>query len=183
MSENIYRRARIPLFYPLVFLLNVAVVIMLELLLVYTLPIPLTGECLARELPGYENAVIENGVEGSNYYWYLAKTEGGEYHVIPLRRHSLFFDRCQIVDDQITVIPSDVPEMEVKVKVGLTGSTLLIGTQVDADYDDADTAVLNMRPQWFGLSQAGTYALAGYVFWGLLLSFLESFLWNKLKAR
>jgi len=183
MRENIYRRARIPFFYPLVFLLNVAVVIMLELLLVYTLPVPLTEDILARELPGYENAVIENSVESANVFWYLAKTEAGEYHVVPVRRHTLFFNRCKLCDEQIVAVPPDVTEMEIQTKAGIGASTLLIGTEVAPDYDEADTAALNMRPKWFGRSQAGTYAFAGYVFYGLLLSFLESFLWNKLKAR
>lgn len=182
MSENIYRRARIPFFYPLVFLLNVAVVIMLELLLGYTLPANLTEDILAQELPGYKNAVIEQTVESAEVYWYLVKTQTGDCHLIPARRHALFFNRCKLLDDQITVIPADTAEMEVTAKTGITASTLLVGTEVEPKVGQPPQPGLNMRPKWYGRSQAGTYAFAGYVFIGLTLSFLESFLWNKLRS-
>ena len=185
MSENVYRRAPVPVYYGLVFLLNVALIIALELLLVYKYPVPLTQEVLAKKDSAYQNAEIVNSVDSSGaIIWYLAETEAGEFHLVPIRRHTLFFGRSKICTDQITVIPEDTAEMEVLTRAGIAGSTVLVGTEVEETYDEAPAgAGLHMRPKWFGGgTTAGKYAFGFYFLMGIALSFLEAFIWHKIKG-
>ena len=185
MSENIYRRAPVPVYYGLVFLLNVALIIALELLLVYKHPVPLTQEVLARKDSTYQNGQIINSLDSSGaLIWYLEETEAGEIHLVPIRRHTLFFGRCKILTDQIVVIPEDTAEMEVMTRAGLGGSTVLVGTEVEATYDEAPEGEgLHLHPKWFGGgATAGKYAFGFYFLMGVALSFLEAFLWHKIKG-
>lgn len=184
MSENIYRRARIPLYYPLVFLLNVALIIAIEVLLIYKHPVPLTEAVLNEQSPVYENAVITADDYSGYIQWYLTETETGEYHLIPARRHTLFTNRCKILTDQITVIPPDTAQMEVQTRTGITGATVQVGTDVEPWDEGTKQEGLNLRSKYHGYYNNGTgqYAIGGYFLLGVLLSLLESFLWNKIKG-
>ena len=91
--EDANRKAGIPFYYPLVLFLNIALIIALELLLVYQHPFPLTEELLAKQLPAYENASILRTTDKTFICWNLVETEAGDYHVVPVRRHVLFFNR------------------------------------------------------------------------------------------
>lgn len=181
--EDVHRRAGFPWYYPLVFFLNIALIIGLELLLVYKHPFPLTEEILSQQLPAYENAAIHRSTDKSFIGWYLVETENGEYHVIPVRRHALFFNRCKLCSDQIVVVPGDTAEMEITTKAGITASKVLVGREVSPQVGEEPTGDMELRPKWFGNNNAPTYTFGFYFLMGLLLSFLEYFLWSKLKPQ
>ena len=172
----------LPFYYPIVLFLNIALIIALDLLLVYKHPFPLTEELLARELPAYENAVILRSTDKTLICWNLVETETGEYHVVPIRRHALFFNRCKLCDDQIAVVPKDTAQTEITTRAGISGSTVLVGREVAAQYGEKLTGEMEIRPKWYGNSNLATYAYGYYFLLGLALSLLEAFLWHKIKG-
>ena len=179
--EDVYRRAGFPWYYPLVFILNIALIIALELMFIYQLSVPLTEETLFQQNPAYENATILRSLDNNIFDWYLVETDSSEYHVIPIRRHALFVNRCQICEDQIVAVPDDTAEMEITTKAGITSSTLLVGREVAPQYGGKLTGEMEIRPKWYGRSSAPTYAIGFYFLSGLGLSLLEYAAWNKLK--
>ena len=161
---------------------NVALIIALELLLIYKHPFPLTEQRLAQELPAYENATILRSTDKTFIGWNLLETETGEYHVVPIRRHALFFSRCKICDDQIVVVPEDTAEMEITTKAGITGSTVLVGREVAPQYGEPLTGDMEIRPKWYGNSNLPTYTYGYYFLLGLAMSLAEAFLWHKIRG-
>lgn len=183
MSENIYRRARLPLYYPLVFVLNMILVVALEVLLLYRTPLPMTVDTLASEDPSYAGSTLPNSTECATIRWYLAQTQTGEIHLVPVRKHILFQGRGKLLDDQITVIPTDTAHIEVSTRAGIGGATVMIGSEVEPWGDEISDYPLQMRSKYSrnATGSAGGYAAGGYFLLAALLSILESLLWNKLK--
>lgn len=183
MSENIYRRARLPLYYPLVFVLNMILVVALEVLLLYRTPLPLTVDTLAARDPSYSDAAFQNNTECATIIWYLVETPTGDIQLVPVRKHILFQDRGKLLDNQITVIPADTVHMEVTTRAGIGGATVMIGSEVEPWGDEVSDYPLQMRSKYSrnATGSAGGYAAGGYFLLAALLSILESLLWNKLK--
>ena len=183
MSENIYRRARLPLYYPLVFALNMLLVVALEVLLLYRTPVPLTLDTLTAADPSYAGATLQNSTECATIRWYLAETQTGEIHLVPVRKHIMFQDRGKLLDDQITVIPADTVHMEVTTRAGIGGATVMVGSEVEPWGDEQSDYPLQMRSKYSrnATGSAGGYAAGGYFLLAALLSILESLLWNKIK--
>lgn len=177
MSENIYRRARLPLHYPLVFLMNVLLIIALEVLLFYPTSLPLTDSALS-------GSVIRNATESGTITWYLVETEADTLHLVPVRKHVFIHSRGKLLTSQIVDIPADTEYMEVTTLAGIGGSTVKIGTEVEPWADEQSDYPIQMRSKYSRtyLGANGTGAVAGkYFLLGVLLSLLESFLWNKIK--
>ena len=179
--EDVNRRAGVPIYYPLVFLLNIALIIALELLLVYKHPFPLTEEILTQQLPAYENASILRATDKTFICWNLVETETGDYHVVPVRRHVLFFNRCKLLKDQIVPVPRDTTEITISTRDGIAGSTVLVGRELAPQAGEELTGELEIRPKYYGNSSLPTYTYGFYFLLGLSLSLLEAFLWHKLK--
>lgn len=181
--EDVGRRAGVPFYYPLVFFLNIALIIALEILLIYKHPLPLTEKILSQQLTVYENATIRRSTDKTFISWYLVETENGEYHVVPVRRHDLFFNRCKLLDDQIITIPDDTAEMEVTTKAGILSATVLVGREVPLKYGEEPTGQMELRPKWYGNNSALTFTYGFYFLMGLLLSIAEYILYRKLKPQ
>ena len=180
--EDVNRKAGIPFYYPLVFFLNIALIIALELLLVYKHPFPLTEELLAKQLPAYENASILHTTDKTFICWNLVETESGDFHVVPVRRHVLFFNRCKLLPDQIVAISPDTAETEITTRDGIAGSTVLVGREVAPKAGVESTGELGIRPKWYGNSSLPAYTYGFYFLLGLAMSLLEAFLWHKIKG-
>ena len=180
--EDVNRKAGIPFYYPLVFFLNIALIIALELLLVYKHPFPLTEELLAKQLPAYENASILHTTDKTFICWNLVETESGDFHVVPVRRHVLFFNRCKLIPDQIVAISPDTAETEITTRDGIAGSTVLVGREVAPKAGVESTGELGIRPKWYGNSSLPAYTYGFYFLLGLAMSLLEAFLWHKIKG-
>lgn len=177
MSENIYRRARLPLYYPLVFLMNVLLIIALEVLLFYPTSLPLTDSDLS-------GSVIRNATESGTITWYLVETEADTLQLVPVRKHVFIHSRGKLLTGQIVDIPADTEYMEVTTLAGIGGSTVKIGTEVEPWADEPSEYPIQMRSKYSRthLGTNGGAAVAGkYFLLGVLLSLLESFLWNKIK--
>lgn len=184
MSENIYRRAPLPLYYPLVFVLNLLLIVALEVLLLYRTPLPLTEDLLAARDPAYANSAIQNSTECATIVWYLAETQTEEIHLIPVRKHILFQNRGKLLTDQITVIPADTTHVEITTRAGIGGATVMVGSEVEPWGDEVSDYPLQMRSKYSrnATGSAGGYAAGGYLLLAALLSILESLLWNKIKG-
>ena len=180
--EDVNRKAGIPFYYPLVFFLNIALIIAMELLLVYKHPFPLTEELLAKQLPAYENASILHTTDKTFICWNLVETESGDFHVVPVRRHVLFFNRCKLIPDQIVAISPDTAETEITTRDGIAGSTVLVGREVAPKAGVESTGELGIRPKWYGNSSLPAYTYGFYFLLGLAMSLLEAFLWHKIKG-
>jgi len=184
ISSDIGRRAGVPWYYPVVFLLNILLILAAEVLLLYRQPVPMTEAILAEKLPAYHNASIQNSTESGTIVWYLVQTEADELHLIPVRKHILFQNRGKLLDSQITLIPADTGHMEVTTRAGIGGSTVMIGTEVEPWDGEQSEYNLQMRSKYAGgnIGNAGRYAASGYFLLGVLLSILEYVLWNKIKG-
>ena len=180
--EDANRKAGIPFYYPLVLFLNIALIIALELLLVYQYPFPLTEELLAQQLPAYENAFILRTTDKTFICWNLVETEAGDYHVVPVRRHVLFFNRCKLLPDQIVIVPPDTAETAITTRDGIAGSTVLVGQEVAPEAGAEPTGEMEIRPKWYGNSSLPTYTYGFYFLLGLAMSLTEAFLWHKIKG-
>ena len=180
--EDVNRKAGIPFYYPLVLFLNIALIIALELLLVFKHPFPLTEELLAKQLPAYENASILHTTDKTFICWNLVETESGDFHVVPVRRHVLFFNRCKLIPDQIVAISPDTAETEITTRDGIAGSTVLVGREVAPKAGVESTGELGIRPKWYGNSSLPAYTYGFYFLLGLAMSLLEAFLWHKIKG-
>lgn len=181
ISSDVGRRAGVPWHYPLVFLLNLTVILVLELLLVYKYPIPLTETILAERNPAYANAVIQNSTDSNTIIWYLVETEDKEIHLLPTLRHAVFHNHCRIYDDQTVIIPPDTTEMEVLTRHGISGTTVLVGTEVQPqEGEEPAEGALQMRPKYY--NNTGKYTFGFYFFMALAMSIVEFIIWNKIKG-
>lgn len=185
MSENIYRKARIPLHYPLVFLLNVLLIIALEVLLLYPTPAPLTEALLREQAPAYSAAVIRNHTESADITWYLVEREPEVLEVVPLRKHIFLQTRGRLLTDQITPVSAEAAHVEITTRAGIGGSTVMIGTEVEPWADEHSDYPLQMRSKYSRshLGANGGAAVGGkYVLLGIALSLLEGILWHKIRG-
>lgn len=184
LSDDLGRRAGFPWYYPVVFLLNILLILAVEVLLLYRLPLPLTEAILAEKLPDYPNASIQNSTESGTLCWYLVQTEAEELQLVPVRKHILFQNQGKLLTSQITPIPADTSHMEVTTRAGISGSTVMIGTEVEPWDGEQSEYPLQMRSKYASgnIGNAGRYAASGYFLLGILLSILEYILWNKIKG-
>lgn len=185
LSDDLGRRAGFPWYYPVVFLLNLALITALEVLLLYRVQLPLTDETLAAKNPSYSNSIIRNSTDSASVSWYLVESGDHTLHLVPLRKHILLQNRGRLLTDQIAVIPAETAHMEITTRAGIGGSSVMIGREVEAWADEQSEYPLQMRSKYSRtyLGSNGVGAVAGkYFFLALALSLLEYFLWHKIKG-
>lgn len=185
LSDDLGRRAGFPWYYPVVFLLNLALIMALEVLLLYRIPLPLTTETLAATNPACSNSVIRNSTESASVTWYLVESDDSTLQLVPLRKHILLQDRGRLLTNQITAIPADTAHMEITTRAGISGSTVMVGYDVEPWADEQSDYPLQMRSKYSRtyLGSNGVSAVMGkYFLLALALSLLEYFLWNRIKG-
>lgn len=181
LSDDLGRRAGFPWYYPVVFLLNLALIFALELLLLYRTPLPLTQAALAERDPAYADAVIVNSTQNSTVSWYLVETGDGELHLLPFQRNQINQNRGRLRANQIVTIEADTAYTEVQTKVGIGATTVTIGTEVEPWADEVQEHPLKMRSKYAGMISSGKYTFTFFILLALAMSILESVLWNKIK--
>lgn len=184
LSDDLGRRAGFPWYYPVVFLLNLALIIVLELLLFYRTSLPLTEEVLAKKDSAYASSTIVNATENYTMTWYLVQTESGELQIVPAQRHDILRDRCRLRLDQAVTIPADTAFMEVQTRHGISASTVTVGTEVEPwDHETQDHPIkLRSKYAYNAMSNSGKYSFTLMIFLALALSILESVIWNKVRS-
>ena len=179
LSDDLGRRAGFPWYYPVVFLLNLALVLLIEFFAFYGTPLPLTEAALAEKEPGYADAVIVNSTQNAAVSWYLLDT-GDELHLVPYQRNMFLPDHGRLRRNQIVTIPADTASMEVQTKVGIGATTVLIGTEVEPWTDEVQDHPLKLRSKYAGTG-SGKYTFTLYIFLALAMSISEYIIWNKIK--
>lgn len=185
LSDDLGRRAGFPWYYPVVFFLNLALILALELLLLYRTPFPLTEESLVKQEPAYSGAVIQNTTQNSSVAWYLVETEERTLHLIPVQRNQILQDWCRIRTDQIVTIPADTTEMDIQTKIGIGATTVSVGTEVEPWSDEVQEYPVKLRSKYgqYATRSYEKYNFTLYALLALVLSILENVVWNKLKGQ
>lgn len=183
LSDDLGRRAGFPWYYPVIFFLNLALILALELVLIYRIPLPLTEAVLAEKDPAYADAVIVNSTQNASVSWYLVENGDGSLHLIPIQRNMIRQNRGRIRTNQIVTIPADTEYTEVQTKVGIGATTVTVGTDVKPWNDEVQEHPVKMRSKYASIGGAGSekYTFTLFIFLALALSILESVLWNKIK--
>lgn len=184
LSDDLGRRAGFPWYYPVVFFLNLALILAVQLLAFYTTSLPLTEAALAKKNPDYADAIIVNSTQNSSVSWYLVETGDGSLHLIPIQRNIIQPDRGRIRTSQIVTIPADTEYTEVLTKTGIGGTTVMVGTDVEPWGDEVQEHPLKMRSKYArnGAISSEKYTFTLFVFLAVAMSILESVLWNKIKG-
>lgn len=183
LSDDLGRRSGFPWYYPVVFLLNLALIIVLELLLFYRISLPLTEELLEKKDPAYAGSTIVNTTENYTMTWYLVQTDSGELQLVPAQRHDILRDRGRLRLDQAVTIPADTAYMEVQTRHGISAETVTVGTEVEPWNDDPQDFSIKLRSKYAynSMSNSGKYSYTLMFFLALALSILESVIWNKIR--
>ena len=183
LSDDLGRRSGFPWYYPVVFLLNLALIIVLELLLFYRISLPLTEELLEKKDPAYAGSTIVNTTENYTMTWYLVQTNSGELQLVPAQRHDILRDRARLRLDQAVTIPADTAYMEVQTRHGISAETVTVGTEVEPWNDDPQDFSIKLRSKYAynSMSNSGKYSYTFMIFLALALSILESVIWNKIR--
>jgi len=184
LSDDVGRRAGLPWYYPVVFLLNLAVILAIQLLAFYNLSLPLTEAALAKEEPAYESAVIRNHSDNSTVIWYLVETLDEELHLIPVQRHMFLPERGRIRTSQIVTIPAGTAYMEVQTKVGIGATTVTVGTEVEPWADEIQDHPIKIRTKWAknAMNSSMKYTFTLFLFLALAMSIGEAVIWHKIKT-
>ena len=183
LSDDLGRRAGFPWYYPVVFLLNLALIFALELLLLYRTPLPLTQAALAERDPAYADAVIVNSTQNSSVSWYLVETGDGALHLLPFQRNQINQNRGRLRSKQIVTIEADTAYTEVQTKVGIGATTVTVGTEVEPWADEVQEHPLKMRSKYAASGGGGSakYTFTLFMFLALGMSIVEYIIWNKIK--
>ena len=182
LSDDLGRRAGVPWYYPVVFLLNLAIILLIEFFAFYGTPLPLTEEALAKKEPAYAEAVIVNSTQNVSVSWYLVET-GEEFHLVPYQRHMFLPNHGRLRSKQIVTIPADTAYMEVQTKVGIGATTVTVGTDVEPWSDEVQEHPLKMRSKYAASGGGGSakYTFTFFMFLALAMSIVEYIIWNKIK--
>lgn len=176
MHNDKYYRSKIPLPLILLFLVNLFLVIAVEVLLIYRYPAALTPEALQAYDRTYENCTIMDQDDAGALCCCLIKTTSGEFYMVPLRRHSLVWDRARILTSQITPIPADVDTLNLTIKNGIHSSSVTISREpMPGTGTDTHELYLNITFVGGGGSRAGAtlYMVLSALLEGLELSLLH----------
>ena len=180
LSDDLGRRAGFPWYYPVVFLLNLTLVFLIQMLVFHTATLPLTEDTLAKKDPAYADAVIVNSTANTSVAWHLVET-GDELHLIPVLRNQILQNRGRILKNQIVTIPADTAYTEVQTKVGIGATTVTVGTDVEPWQDEVQEHSMKMRSKYATRSGAGSETIPLFIFLTLAMSIAEYIIWNKIK--
>ena len=183
LSDDLGRRAGFPWYYPVVFLLNLALILAIQLLALYTTSLPMTEAALAKKDPAYQGAVIRNHTANSSVDWYLVETQSKDLHLIPVHRNMILQNRGKILNKQTVVIPSDTEYMEIQTRIGIGATTVMVGTDVEPWADEVQEHPMKLRSKYAQTGGAGAekYTFTLFLFLALAMSIAESVIWNKIK--
>ena len=105
MQEK-YWASRIPLVYALLFVLNVAIFVLFEMLLIYTLPQQLTPQVISQEKSAYENCEILSFQSSGKLKCYLVKVSNGDRELLVTKQHPFLITHYKLLENQTAPIPA-----------------------------------------------------------------------------
>lgn len=160
-----------PLPIALGILINIALIAFFEIFLLYRIPMPPTAELLARADSRYENCSVYGDVNmdaNHGVRYFLVNTDSGETDLLPLNQHSFAPSRARLVKGKLLQNLDLTQNSTTRQIYGANIYTVTISDGHIHAYLSSGT-----------FQQA---ALAKYLILGLLFTFLELFLWQKLRG-
>ena len=158
MKEK-YWASKIPLVYALLFVLNVAIIVIFEILVIYTLPQQLTPELLSQEKTAYENCEILSFQSSGKMKCYLVKVSNGDRELLVTRQHPFLTTHYKLLEKQTAPIPAQ-GTVTVTIRTGMRNVPITV---------ENETAIV---PFVFGHS-GGNRLPVHYLLIGALLETLE----------
>lgn len=153
-------------------LVNLVLVIALEVLVFYRTPLPPTAELLAKLDKRYEGCQVYGDVnmdENRGVRFYRVVTADGETDLIPLRQHSFFPSRTQLVTQKI------LQNLDLETD---SSHQLLFGTDIYTVFVSNGT-VRAMATVYGSFQQKTTVK---YMVLGLVLAIGELVIWGKIRG-
>lgn len=162
---------KLPIWLILLFLANILLVMAMEVLLLYRTPLPLTADALAESDSRFAGAVLSQNQQRGYLHCALAETSEGNVYLIPIRAHSLAYNRGRILKKQIVPVAND-SDTSVNVKIGIYTSTLTVSPEPPPWMEDAAPAHLYMSID-HSSSASGSSVAVLYMVISAVLTFLE----------
>lgn len=172
--------SRLPVWVVLLFIGNLLLVIILEMLLLYPTPLPLTEAALAEADARFSGAALTQSQHRGYLHCALAETSDGDVYLIPVRAHGLVFNRGRILDKQIVPVAADA-DTTINVKVGIYTSTLTASPIPPPWLEDAPPEELYLTID-HSSSASGSSMAVLYIAIGAVLTFLELALLQLIKG-
>lgn len=123
MQNEKYWNSKIPVKLAALFLLNVALIIALEVLLLYRFPSPLDEAALAQANPDYIGCRVLSQDSRNSLHFYVVQTANGETELLPAKQHGLFYGRARLLDSKAVAL-SGLAEETVHVRIGIHTATV-----------------------------------------------------------
>lgn len=160
-----------PLAIALGILINIALIAVCEIFLLYRTPMPPSAEFLAKADSRYENCSVYGDINmdaSRGVRYFLVKTASGEMDLVPLQMHSFSSSHARLVKGKLL--------QNLDLTQNFTTRQIYGGNIYTVTISDGH---INAYLSSGTFQQA---AFAKYMVLGLLLSFLELFLWQKLRG-
>lgn len=158
-----------PMSFVLGLLVNLVLIIALEILLVYRFPTALDAETLSKIDPRYENCTIVDAHDSCGYVEYiLVETAQGQQDLIPVKSHPFFFNRLRIYQNKIS------QNVSAGDRISQSFGLQVLSVEVAEGYAVTSAA---------GSFRSQTTLTYYYIILSGALTFLEQFLWEKLRGQ
>ena len=171
MRHKNHYLSKIPVGWILLFIGNILLVMAMEVLLLYTAPLPLTAEDLAKSDSRFEEAVLTQTQQRGYLTAALAQTPDGNVYLIPVRRHGIVYSRGQVLKKQILPVEKNT-DSTVNVKIGVYTSTLSVSPEPPVWLEDPEPAELYLSIEHSSGASGSSMAVL-YMVIGAVLTFLE----------
>ena len=171
MRSESYFRSKLPVGWELLFLANLLLVMALEVLILYRIPLPLTADALAEADSRFSGATLSQFQQRGYLHCALAETTDGDVYLIPVRAHSLAYNRGRLLDKQIVPVTKDA-DTSVNVKIGIYTSTLTVSPKPPLWLEEAPQEDLYLTID-HSSSASGSSMAVLYMVIGAVLTFLE----------
>ncbi len=125
MHRNKYYSSKTPLPLVLLFLLNVFLMVVFQLLVSYKLPVKADASVFAKYNPAWTGCtILSQDSYGTSLETYLMELPDGSRQLVTAKPHSIVFGRAKIVDTQ--VVEPDEAEQIFYVKNGVHTSEIAV---------------------------------------------------------
>lgn len=118
MKEK-YLASKTPLLYALLFVMNLGLFVLFELLAVYTLPQKLDCEALAKINPDQGQSKVLWTESSGNMTCHLIQHSDGSLELVTARRHDFSLNRFRLVDTQSIAAPTEGKSTTVQIRFGI----------------------------------------------------------------
>lgn len=173
MQEK-YWASKIPVVYALLFVLNLILYILFEILVLYTLPANPDSTVLEKLDPRYGQSQVLWTESTGKMTCHLVQLSDGTLELITARRHDFSLKRYRVVDSQPIPTPDEKDDATITVRFGIHNVTVTVRNVHYGVENDPQKQYDTYLIEPFYLSHVGGRGLpVKYLLIGALLEFLE----------